>query len=169
MHGVDAWMWRCGDGGGSETASPLGPSEEITARPPETLALHSLSGTGSWSTPKITSAPAAMAPAEKPPSPEKRSTTFIYLSYCFEAQRRSHRSVSHTKCQLQHTYHGLMKAAKRVRWAGQVGGDDGPAPLQTSHRAVDESDYLGSKPISPARSQHKTASQADVEVPTASL
>ena len=63
-----------------------------------------------------------------------------------------------------------MKAGKRVRWAGEVGGGDGPASLQTSHRAVDGSDYVsGSKPISPARSQHKTASQADVEVPTASL
>eukprot|EP00964_Phaeocystis_antarctica_P065675 scaffold39643_cov71-Phaeocystis_antarctica.AAC.9 len=105
VHGVEAWTWRCGDGGGNETASPLGPSEERTARPPETLALQSFRGTGSWSTPKITSAPAAMAPAENPPSPENRSTTFIYLSYCFEVQRRSHRSVSHTRCQLQYTYH----------------------------------------------------------------
>ena len=68
MHGVEAWTWRCGDGGGSETASPLGPSEVRTARPPGTLALQSFNGTGSWSTPKITSAPAARAPAEKPPN-----------------------------------------------------------------------------------------------------
>eukprot|EP00964_Phaeocystis_antarctica_P053582 scaffold31468_cov36-Phaeocystis_antarctica.AAC.1 len=77
VHGVKAWTWTCGDGGGSETASPLGPSEVRTARPPGTLALQSFKGTGSWSKPKITSAPAARAPAEKPPSPAKRSTTFI--------------------------------------------------------------------------------------------
>eukprot|EP00964_Phaeocystis_antarctica_P059071 scaffold35053_cov66-Phaeocystis_antarctica.AAC.1 len=77
VQGVDACMWRWGDGGGNDTSSPLGPSEERKARAPETLAPQSLSGTGSWSTPKVTSAPAAMAPAENPPSPEKRSTTFI--------------------------------------------------------------------------------------------
>ena len=49
----------------------------------------------------------------------------------------------------------------------ELGGADDPRSLQTSHRAVDESDVSNSKPISPARSQ--TASQADVEVPTASL
>ena len=50
----------------------------------------------------------------------------------------------------------------------ELGGADDPASLQTSHRAVDESDVSKSKPISPARSRN-TASQADVEVPTASL
>ena len=79
VHGVEAWTWRCGDGGGSETASPLGPSGDRTARPPGTLALQSFKGTGSSSIPKITSAPAAMAPAEKPPSPANKSITFIEL------------------------------------------------------------------------------------------
>ena len=61
-----------------------------------------------------------------------------------------------------------MAVYLRTIGAGVPCDDDPGASLATSHRAA--SDYVpGSKPISPARKQDKTASQADVEVPTASL
>ncbi len=51
------------------------PNVASFARPPGTFAAHSFSGTLSRSTPSITSAPASMAPALNPPSPQKRSHT----------------------------------------------------------------------------------------------
>ncbi len=75
VQGGDACTWSRSLGGGSSTASPSGPSVASTALPDGTLADHTRSGTASRSTPRTTVAPAASAPAEKPPRPTKRSTT----------------------------------------------------------------------------------------------
>eukprot|EP00966_Prymnesium_polylepis_P334463 7389844-Prymnesium_polylepis.2 len=74
VQGLLACTCKSGAGGGRSTWSPPLPSVARHAVPPDTLALQSLRGTGSESTPRITSAPASSAPAEKPPLGKKTHT-----------------------------------------------------------------------------------------------
>ena len=81
VHGLEKWTCRSSVGGGSSTESL--PSVATTAFPPgPTLALQSLSGHGSLSTPRITSHPAEMAPAEKPCGEGAGSCVTLHVQAC---------------------------------------------------------------------------------------
>ena len=76
---LDSWVhaglrWTCRSGRASGQSTSSRPRQACTARPP-VLAAHGLSGTASESMPMRTRHPAAIAPAEKPPAPQKASMT----------------------------------------------------------------------------------------------